>query len=125
MLDSQIFPGIIMVGVVPIFYHIPITAELIQCVETGRYSPEPTWVQRCVPPVPDQAAYLEDGLVPLANRHIVMQCFEAFKAFIVSLAECSQLAAINLSYHPECMIHVTCNLLRIHDTVRLALLAWN
>jgi len=82
MVNSQTFPGITMIGVVPVFYRIPITAELVQCVQAGSNSPEPTIVQRCVPPVPDRAAYPEEGLVPLANRRIVMQCFEAFKAFI-------------------------------------------
>jgi len=82
MVTSQTFPGITMVGVVPVFYRIPITAELVQCVQAGRNSPEPTIVQRCVPPVPDRTAYPEEGLVPLANRRIVMQCFEEFKAFI-------------------------------------------
>jgi hypothetical protein len=86
MLDSQTFPGITMVGVVPIFYRIPVTAELVQCVQAGRYSPKQTIVQRCIPPVPDRDAYPEEGLVPLANRRIVMQCFEAFKTFVVSLA---------------------------------------
>jgi hypothetical protein len=104
MVNSQTFPGITMVGVVPIFYRIPVTAELVQCVQAGRYSPEPTMVQRCIPPVPDRDAYPEEGLVPLVNRRIVLQCFEAFKAFVVSLASCPQLTAICLSCYPGRMI---------------------
>lgn len=52
-----------MVGVVPVFYRIPVTAELAQCVQAKRYS---TIVQRCIPSVPYRDAYLEEGLVPLA-----------------------------------------------------------
>lgn len=77
-----------MVGAVPTFYHIPITAELVRCVQAGSLPTQTTVVQRCVPPVPNPDAYLEEGLVPLANRAIVMQCFQAFKSFVVSLVLC-------------------------------------
>jgi hypothetical protein len=73
MMKSQTFPGITMVGVVPIFYRIPITAELVQCVQAG---PEPTIVQRCIPSVPDRDAYPGEGLVPLANRRTY--CYAVF-----------------------------------------------
>ena len=113
-----------MIGIVPIFYHIPITPELIKCVQAGRFSTEPTIVQKCIPPVPDQDAYYKEGLFPLANWRIVIQCFEAFKAFIVSLAQCPQLSAINLSCEPGHMICFTCNeqhgsnLFHIHDFIK-------
>ena len=74
-----------MVGAVPTFYRIPITVDLVHHVQAGSFPPQVTVVQRCVPPVPNPIAYPEDGLVPLANRAIVLQCFEAFKAFVVSL----------------------------------------
>lgn len=73
MVNSQIIPGTTMVGVVPIFYRIPITAELVQCVQTGRYPYQTTIVQRCIPPVPDPDAYPEEGLVSLANRVVVLK----------------------------------------------------
>jgi hypothetical protein len=63
--DSQIFPGIIMVGAVPTFYRIPITATLVNHVQAGSFPPQPTVVQRCVPPVPNPIAYPEEGLAPL------------------------------------------------------------
>jgi len=82
MLDSQIIPGITMVGVVPTFYRIPVTTELVRHVQAGAHPLEKTTVQRCIPPVPNPLSYLDEGLVPLVNRVTVMQCFEAFKAFI-------------------------------------------
>ncbi|KAI9466679.1 hypothetical protein BJY52DRAFT_8378 [Lactarius psammicola] len=81
-MHSQIIPGIIMVGAVPTFYRIPVTANLVNYVQAGTRPSQWTVVQRCVPPVPNQDAYPEEGLVPLANRNIVMQCYEAFKAFV-------------------------------------------
>jgi len=74
-----------MVGAVPTFNRIPITVDLVHRVQTGSFPPQVTLVQRYVPPVPNAIAYPEEGLVPLANRAIVLQCFQAFKAFVVSL----------------------------------------
>ena len=71
-----------MVGVVPTFYRIPVTTELVRHVQTGTHPPEKTTVQRCIPPVPNPLSYLDEGLVPLTNRFTVMQCFDAFKAFV-------------------------------------------
>jgi len=81
-MNSQTIPGITMVGVVPVFYRIPITVELVQCVQAGSFPTQPTIVQRCIPPVPNPDAYPDEGLVPVTNRVVVMQCFEAFKAFV-------------------------------------------
>jgi len=77
-----------MVGTVPTFYCIQITAELVDRVEAGSFPPQVTVMQRCVPPVPNPIAYPQEGLVPLANRAIVLQCFQAFKTFVVSLVLC-------------------------------------
>ncbi|KAF8265101.1 hypothetical protein EI94DRAFT_372050 [Lactarius quietus] len=82
MWNSQIISGIIMFGTVPTFYRIPVTADLVHAVQTGRHPVETTRVQRCVPPVPNQDAYIREGLIPLVNRYIVMQCYEAFKTLI-------------------------------------------
>ncbi|KAF8881159.1 hypothetical protein CPB84DRAFT_1735260 [Gymnopilus junonius] len=81
-LVSQTIPGIIMVGVVPTFYLITVTADLLTSVISGSYPSEATIVKRCIPPVLNLNSYPEEGIVPLANRVIVMQCFQAFKAFV-------------------------------------------
>lgn len=83
-MDSQIIYGILMVGTVPTFYRIPVTATLVRAVRCGWSPGQWTRVQRCVPSVPNQDAYPKEGLVPLINRRIVMQCYEAFKALVVS-----------------------------------------
>ena len=74
-----------MVGAVPTFYRIPITVDLVHRIQAGRFPPQVTMVQRCAPPVPNLITYPDEGLVPLSNRAIVLQCFEAFKGFVVSL----------------------------------------
>ncbi|KAK0234600.1 hypothetical protein EDD85DRAFT_88307 [Armillaria nabsnona] len=79
-LASKVFLGITMIGAVPFFYRIPVTAELVRCIETAAYPSQATIAQRFIPPVPDQALYMEDGLVSFENQRIVMQRFEAFKA---------------------------------------------
>ncbi|KAG5636212.1 hypothetical protein H0H81_008770 [Sphagnurus paluster] len=89
ILNSQTITGITVIGVTPIFYLLPITTKLVQCVQAGIPPPQPTIVQRFIPPVPDPDAYPSEGLVPLANRVVVVQCFEAFKALVVSLVQCS------------------------------------
>jgi len=54
-----------MVGAVPIFYRIPITAELVNRVEAGIFPPQVTVVQRCVPPVSNPIAYPQEASSPL------------------------------------------------------------
>ncbi|SRR6266702_1763017 len=99
-MNSQIIPGVIMVGAVPIFYRIPITAELVHCVRVGMRPPEETLVQRCVPPVPNQDAYPEEGLVPLANRRIVMKR-SRISSWVLSMFH----VPVDLFCHPGYMTH--------------------
>ncbi|OBZ65509.1 hypothetical protein A0H81_14462 [Grifola frondosa] len=82
-LPSTVFPGITMIGTAPIFYRIPVTEELLTVVATAAYpSDHRTVVQRFIPPVTHPQLYVQQGLVPLDNRYVVMQCFEAFKSLI-------------------------------------------
>ncbi len=83
-LERQVIPGIIMVGTAPIFYHMIVTAALIDALVTSTYPAEPTILFKCVPPVPNHAKYAFQGIRPLENRRVVFQCLEAFKAVIES-----------------------------------------
>ena len=74
-----------MIGTAPIFYRISVTTALLQALATASYPQEETIVLKFVPPVPNQNRYRIDGMRPLDNRHIILQCFEAFKAVIVRL----------------------------------------
>ncbi|KAJ7227844.1 hypothetical protein B0H12DRAFT_1148481 [Mycena haematopus] len=43
LLQSLVVPGILLVGTSPTFYKIPVTEELVRCVERGEYpSPRPS-----------------------------------------------------------------------------------
>ncbi|KAF6747425.1 hypothetical protein DFP72DRAFT_919807 [Ephemerocybe angulata] len=82
-LESQTFPGITMVGSAPTFYKITINSELALAVAGGVYPENETIVRKFVPPVPEPLNYAAQGMVPLENRRIVLQCFEAFRQFVV------------------------------------------
>ncbi len=73
-----------MIGTAPIFYHMIITAALINALVMSTYPAELTILLKCVPPVPNSAKYAFQGIRPLENCHIVFQCLEAFKVVIES-----------------------------------------
>jgi len=74
-----------MIGTAPIFYRIPVTTALLRALSTASYPQEETTVLKFIPLVPNQHRYRIDGMRPLDNRRIILQCFEAFKAVIVCL----------------------------------------
>ena len=82
IIPAKVFAGITLSGTVPIFYKIPVTDALLYSITTAQFPPQPTVVQRLVPPVQNIAKLFVDGMWPLENRHIILQCFEAFKQFI-------------------------------------------
>ncbi|KAK6974770.1 hypothetical protein R3P38DRAFT_3411506 [Favolaschia claudopus] len=65
---SQVFAGI-----------IPISTELATAIGRAQYPTQVTFVSKLVPPVPNLANYISEGMVPLENRRIVFQCLTAFK----------------------------------------------
>ncbi|KAE9399338.1 hypothetical protein BT96DRAFT_858424 [Gymnopus androsaceus JB14] len=83
-LAQQIIPAMTMVGPRPIFYKVPVTQDLVSALVTGQYPAQPTVVQRLVPPVPEEEAYMIHGMNPLVDRRIVFQCLEAMRTLLVS-----------------------------------------
>ncbi|OBZ76165.1 hypothetical protein A0H81_03373 [Grifola frondosa] len=82
-LESKVMPGIIIIGTFPSFFKIPITKELAECVQRGMYPENPTVVLGHVPDIPRPHRKWSEGMIPLDNRRIILQCFEAFKQFVV------------------------------------------
>lgn len=80
-----LMPGIAMVGTAPVFYRIPVSPLLLEALVTSAYPKEEAIVLRFVPPVANKETYFSEGMRPLINRRIVLQCFEAFKACMVRL----------------------------------------
>ena len=59
------------------------TEELLISLATSQYPLQVVIVEKLIPPVPLPANLANDGIKPLVNRHIILQCFEAFKQFVV------------------------------------------
>ena len=78
-LTATTFPAITMVGTNPIFYKIPITAQLSTAVQTGRYPEKQTKVLWYTPDLPKEK---DLGMRPLENRIEILACLEAFKRFL-------------------------------------------
>jgi hypothetical protein len=76
---SKVFAGIVMSGTAPTFYKIPVTEELVDAITCAQHPPNQTVIDKLVPPVPRLHSYMSDGMIPLENRRIVIQCLEAFK----------------------------------------------
>jgi hypothetical protein len=79
MLNSTIMAGITMCGTSPVFYKIPITQDLVDCVRMGVEPSIDTKVLRHIPLFPDG---IKEGMVPLGNRLVALKCYDAFKAFV-------------------------------------------
>jgi len=81
-MQAKEFAAIAFRGTAPMFYKIPITANLLESLASVQFPSQQTIVQRLIPPVPNMSRLLEDGMLPLENRHVILQCFEAFKQFV-------------------------------------------
>jgi len=77
-----------MIGTAPTFYKIPVTDEILISLATSQYPTQVTTVTKLVPPVPFPERLANDGMKPLVNRRIILQCFEAFRQFLVSHYAC-------------------------------------
>ncbi|KAF8554205.1 DNA/RNA polymerase [Imleria badia] len=88
---AKTMAGIAMIGSAPIFYKIPITRELLSAIGAGQFPQTPTIVQCLFPLVANQTQYVQTGMKPLDQRRTVLECFEAFKAFLPSQESASLL----------------------------------
>ena len=79
--------GIIMRGLTPTFYKIPISLDLVEAVQNTQYPDEhQTTVQRFLPPVEDPD-FLTNGMRPLDNRKMCFRCYEALRPLLVANAQ--------------------------------------
>jgi hypothetical protein len=79
---SQRYIGMGMIRSAPRLYKITITQALLNAVVSSQPPAEETIIERFVPPVPNMDNFIVDGMVPLQNRYICFQCFEALKALL-------------------------------------------
>jgi hypothetical protein len=76
-------PGFVLVGSSPTFFKMPITEDLAQCVESGKFPLDKTTVTGHIPVIPCPSRRLIEGMVPLDNRRAILKCYESFKKFVV------------------------------------------
>lgn len=81
-IDAKVVPGITLKGSSPIFYKVPVTAELARAVALGLYPATPTVVHAHLPVIPRPPRRLSEGMKPLDNRASILACYEAFKHFV-------------------------------------------
>jgi hypothetical protein len=73
-------PGIIMQGTCPTFYRINITQDLMNSVRMGQRPNVVTNLFRHMPMLPDLP---ELGMIAPLNRRVILQCYEAFRGFVI------------------------------------------
>jgi len=78
-LDEITFPGITLIGTSPTFYKIKITTELNDAVMGGTFPASVVVVYRHTPRLPRRNS---EGMRPLENRTLILQYYQAFKAFV-------------------------------------------
>ena len=79
---SQIIPGIVMSGTLPIFFKIPVTQRLETAIGCGETPAHMTTVAFHAPSFARPKLCWYEGMKPLDNRQTIMRCYEAFKAII-------------------------------------------
>jgi hypothetical protein len=81
-IETKIVPAMIIHGTMPVLYKFEITAGLVEAVQTSRYPSKVTKVQRLVPPVARPESLMDEGIVPVDNRRVLLSCLEAFKEVV-------------------------------------------
>ena len=75
-LDTMTIPCITVWGTRPLFYKVPVTQHLSDCVATGQSPTQQTVVTRCGPPAPPEA---HEGMKSPDYRRIALCYYEAFR----------------------------------------------
>jgi hypothetical protein len=78
-LKIQVIHGITMIVTFPRFYKIKVTSALDDAVRYGQYPGIETVVYCHTPRVPRRRS---DGMKPLDNPRLVLECYEAFRRFV-------------------------------------------
>ena len=75
-LDTMTIPCITVWGTRPLFYKVPVTQHLSDCVATGQFPTQKTVVTRCGPPALPE---VYGGMESPDYRHIALCYYEAFR----------------------------------------------
>jgi hypothetical protein len=80
--STMVVPAIVMEGTYPVFYKVPVSAELDVSVRSLSYPGETTHVARCSPRLPRPAFQYSEGMGPLDNRLVILGYYEAFRRYV-------------------------------------------
>ncbi|KAG6906455.1 hypothetical protein DXG01_013894 [Tephrocybe rancida] len=80
--DERSFLGIIMRGTTPILYKLNITANLVECVQSGLKPLKMTKMLRLELPSKLVVNAQKEGMIPLENRKVLLGYLEALKGII-------------------------------------------
>ena len=81
-MSSKMYIGIVTIQSAHFFYKITITQAFVDAVMKSQSPAEETIVERFIPPVRDIDDFLRNGMLPLDNRRVCFQCYEALKALL-------------------------------------------
>lgn len=79
---TEIIPAILMIGTYPVFYRIPVSAELSLSIASLSYPEVETVVTKFSPEMPRPESKYVEGMQPLDNRTIILRYFEAFRRHV-------------------------------------------
>ena len=79
---SKRYIGIVTIRTAHFLYKITVTQALLDAVRNSQFPSQETIVERFIPPVANVDDFLRDGMLPLDNRHISFQCYEALKVLL-------------------------------------------
>jgi hypothetical protein len=81
-LEKMTIPCITMIGTRPIFYKVPVTMQLSDAVNSGRYPEQTTIVHKCI--VASQSRRLSEGMDAPVFRKLALQHYAAFRTLAKS-----------------------------------------
>ena len=79
---TEIMPAILMIGTYPVFYKIPVSAELSLSIASLDVPKVETVVTKLSPEVPRPESKYTEGMQPLDNRTIILRYLEAFRRHV-------------------------------------------
>ncbi|KAF8572717.1 hypothetical protein K439DRAFT_1377692, partial [Ramaria rubella] len=81
-LSRMVIPGVTLVRMSPNFFKIPVTRDLKYAVCHGVAPKEKTIIPIHRPGVPRPGHFNEEGMYPLNNHWVILQCYKAFKKIL-------------------------------------------
>ena len=79
---TEIVPAVLMIGTYPVFYKVPVSAELSLSIASLGYPEAETVVMKCSPRTPRPGKRYGEGMQPLDSRAAILRYLEAFRRHV-------------------------------------------